>query len=350
MELPCGTFNEDYKQDMAIFRRPIHWFWFLGFALLMGVLPLFAPAHVLTVIITVAVTIITVQGLNICLGYAGQINLGQAGFMAVGAYTSAILTSTYGVPFWIALPLAGVMAAAIGMIFGLPSLRIKGFYLVLATIAAQFIIIYIIMHVPSLTGGYAGMDAPAPRIGNLVLDTPKSYYYLAVPMAFIFTWFARNWIRTKMGRAFVAIRDNEFAAETQGVNIFRYKLLAFAASSFFAGIAGCLWGHFMGRVSPEHYTLMSSVWYLGIMIVGGFGSTVGVILGSVVYQGLQELVSAIAPAIASWFPGVAAGIFAGLGQLLFGVVIMLVLIFEPRGLNHAWVTLKTRFRLWPYSF
>jgi len=349
MELPCGTFNEQYEQDMAIFRRKSHWVWFIIFLVALAALPFFAPAHILTVLITVGVTIITVQGLNVLTGLAGQISIGQAGFMAVGAYTSAILTSTLGVPFWIALPCAGIMGALIGTLFGLPSLRIKGFYLVLATLAAQFIIIYVIMHTPGLTGGYAGMDAPAPSIGGFVFDTPRSYYYLVMPIVIIMTFFARNWARTRLGRAFVAMRDNEFAAETQGVNIFYHKLIAFAICSFYAGIAGALWGHFMGRVSPEHYTLLSSIWYIGILIVGGMGSTVGVIFGSVVYQALQELVSAIAPAIAGLFPGVAAGVFAGMGQLFFGVVILLVLIFEPRGLNHAWVVLKTRFRMWPYS-
>ena len=349
MELPCGTFNEHYEQDMAIFRRKSHWVWFIIFLVALAALPLFAPAHILTVLITVGVTIITVQGLNVLTGLAGQISIGQAGFMAVGAYTSAILTSTLGLPFWISLPCAGIMGALIGTLFGLPSLRIKGFYLVLATLAAQFIIIYVIMHTPGLTGGYAGMDAPAPSIGGFVIDTPKSYYYLVMPIVIIMTFFARNWARTRLGRAFVAMRDNEFAAETQGVNIFYHKLIAFAICSFYAGIAGALWGHFMGRVSPEHYTLLSSIWYIGILIVGGMGSTIGVIFGSVAYQTLQELVSAIAPAIAGLFPGIAAGVFAGMGQLFFGMVILLVLIFEPRGLNHAWVVLKTRFRMWPYS-
>ena len=350
MELPSGTFNERYEQDMAIFRRKIHWYWFIALVIFLALLPLKAPAHVLTVIITIAITVVTIMGLNILIGYCGQISLGQAGFMAVGAYTSAILTATYGVSFWIALPCAGIMAALIGVLFATPAARIKGFYIVLATIAAQFIIVYVIMHTPSLTGGYAGMDAPAPRIGSIALDSPRSYYYLALGVAGIMTFFARNWARTRLGRAFFAMRDNEFAAETQGVNLLKYKLIAFGICAFYAGIAGSLWGHFMGRVSPEHYTLLQSVWYIGILIVGGMGSTVGVFFGATVYQLLQELVAAVAPAVAGLFPGVAAGIFAGLGQLVFGIIIMVVLISEPRGLNHLWTTVRTRYRLWPYNF
>lgn len=350
MELPCGTFNERYEQDMAIFRRKIHWIWFAVACVFLAVLPLFAPAHALTVVITIAITLITVMGLNILIGYCGQISLGQAGFMAVGAYTSAVLTSKYGLSFWPALLCAGVMAALIGVLFATPAAKIKGFYIVLATIAAQFIIIYVIMHVPSLTGGYAGMDAPPPRLGGITLDSPRSYYYLALGIAGILTFFAKNWGRTRLGRAFVAIRDNEFAAETLGVNLFQHKLIAFGICAFYAGIAGSLWAHFMGRVSPEHYTLIQSVWYIGILIVGGMGSVVGAIFGTMVYQFLQEGVAAIAPSIAGAFPGVAAGIFAGLGQLIFGIIIMLVLIFEPRGLNHAWSVLKTRYRLWPYTY
>lgn len=350
MELPCGTFNERYEQDMAIFRRKTHWVWFIIACVFLATLPLMAPAHALTVVITIAIIVITILGLNILIGYCGQISLGQAGFMAVGAYTSAILTSTHGLSFWIALPCAGIVAALIGVIFALPAAKIKGFYIVLATIAAQFIILYVIMHTPSLTGGYAGMDAPAPRLGNIALDSPRSYYYLALGVAGIMAFFAKNWSRTKLGRAFIAIRDNEFAAETLGVNLFQHKLIAFGICAFYAGIAGSLWGHFMGRVSPEHYTLLQSVWYIGILIVGGMGSTVGAILGAVVYQLLQELVAAVAPSVAGLFPGVAAGIFAGLGQLIFGIIIMLVLIFQPRGLNHAWSVLKTRYRLWPYIY
>jgi len=350
MELPCGTFNERYEQDMAIFRRKTHWAWFAALVVFLAVLPLFAPAHILTVVITIAITVITVMGLNILIGSAGQISLGQAGFMAVGAYTSAILTSTHGLSFWIALPCAGIMAALIGVLFATPAARIRGFYIVLATIAAQFIIVYVIMHTPNLTGGYAGMDAPAPRIGGIVLDSPRSYYYLALGVCGIMTFFAINWSRTRLGRAFVAIRDNEFAAETQGVNLFKYKLIAFAIAAFYAGIAGSLWGHFMGRVSPEHYTLMQSVWYIGILIVGGMGSIMGVFFGTVVYQLLQEAVAAVAPAVAGLFPGVAAGIFAGLGQLLFGIIIMVVLVLEPRGLHHLWTVVKTRYRMWPYTY
>ena len=350
MELPCGTFNERYEQDMAIFRRKTHWAWFAALVVFLAVLPLFAPAHILTVVITIAITVVTVMGLNILIGYAGQISLGQAGFMAVGAYTSAILTSTYGLSFWIALPCAGIMAALIGVLFATPAARIRGFYIVLATIAAQFIIVYFIMHVPALTGGYAGMDAPAPRLGSIVFDSPRSYYYLAIVIAGIMTFFAVNWTRTRLGRAFVAMRDNEFAAETQGVNLFYHKLIAFAIAAFYAGIAGSLWGHFMGRVSPEHYTLMQSVWYIGMLVVGGMGTTVGVFFGTVAYQFMQEAVAAIAPAVAGWFPGVAAGIFAGLGQLVFGLVIMVVLITEPRGFHHLWTVVKTRYRMWPYNY
>jgi branched-chain amino acid transport system permease protein len=351
MELPCGTFNENYAQDMSIFRRRTHWVWFILFCIFLAAVPLFASAHILTVVITIAITIITIMGLNILIGYAGQISIGQAGFMAVGAYTSAILTTTSGLPFWVALPCAGLMAALIGVIFALPAARIKGFYIVLSTIAAQFIIIYVIMHNPfGLTGGYAGLNAPPPQLGGIVFDSPQSYYYLAVGIAGIMTFFAVNWSRTRIGRSFIAIRDNEFAAETQGVNIFRTKLIAFAICSFYAGIAGSLWGHFMGRVSPEHYTLLSSIWYVGILVVGGIGSTMGVMFGCVLYQLLQEFVAAIAPSVAGIFPGVAAGIFAGLGQLFFGLVIMFVLIFEPRGINHAWNVLKTRYRIWPYSY
>ncbi|OGO04631.1 MAG: hypothetical protein A2Y91_06215 [Chloroflexi bacterium RBG_13_54_8] len=351
MELPCGTFNETYEQDKAIFRRRTHWIWFIAAMIVLAVLPLFTSAHFDTVLITIAITIITVMGLNILIGYAGQISIGQSGFMAVGAYTSAILATKFGLPFWVTLLCGGIMAAAVGVLFALPAAKIKGFYIVLATIAAQFIIVYVIMHNPwGLTGGYAGLDAPPPRLGSITLDSPRSYYYLALGICAIMTFFAVNWSRTRLGRAFVAIRDNEFAAETLGINLFQHKLIAFAICSFYAGIAGGLWGHFTGRVSPDAYTLMTSVWYVGILVVGGIGSTMGVIYGCIVYQLLQEMVAATAPAIAGSFPGIAAGIFAGLGQLLFGIIIMVVLVVEPRGLNHAWGVLKTRYRLWPYSY
>jgi branched-chain amino acid transport system permease protein len=335
---------------MAIVRTRAQWGLLVAFLLLLFILPLFAGTRILSLMNIIGITVISVLGLNILTGYCGQISLGHAAFMAVGAYTSGILSVKLGFPFWIAMPCAGVVAGLVGLIFGLPAVRVKGFYLLLTTLAAQFIIMWIILHRPGLTGGAMGLDVPFPRLGGIVFDSDRSYYYIVIVTAIAMTVMAKNIVRTRVGRAFVAVRDNDLAAEVMGINPFAYKLLAFFIGCFYAGVAGSLWGHYLGHLATEHFTLLDSVWYLGMVIVGGAGSTLGAVLGAVSIRLLRDGVDVLTPLLMRTFPAISGGALAALGLASFAIVIVIFLIFEPRGLAHRWELFKASYRLWPYSY
>jgi branched-chain amino acid transport system permease protein len=341
-----GTFDETYGQDMTLFRTRVQWGFLLALLALLLACPLFFSDRILTIMTMIGIAVISVHGLNILTGYCGQISIGHAGFMAVGAYTSAILTAKLGWPFWAALPSAALAAGLAGLIFGLPSLRIKGFYLIMATIAAHFIIIWIILQLRNLTGGSDGLAIPRPQIAGFTFKSKASYFYLVMSIACLSTILAQNIVRTRAGRAFVAIRDNEVAAEVMGISLWNYKLQAFFIGCLYAGVAGSLLVHYFSFASPEFFPFMDSVWYLGMLIVGGMGSITGAILGAVSLKLLDELVTVVGPILSTL---VAAQAAASLALLSRGLVIILFLIFEPRGLEHRWGMIKAYCRLWPFS-
>jgi branched-chain amino acid transport system permease protein len=346
MALPSGTFNQSYAQDMAIFRTKTQWAMLLIFLAFLFTCPLYFSDRILTIITIIGITVISVHGLSILTGYCNQISLGHVGFMAVGGYTSAILTANLGWPFWAALPCAALMAGIVGIIFGLPSLKVKGFYLIVSTVAAYFIIIWFVLQLVDLTGGADGMAVPRPEIGGFVLKSKASYFYLVMILACLATFLAKNIVRTRVGRAFIAIRDNEKAAEVMGINLWTYKLLAFFIGCVFAGVAGALTVHYVAFACVDQFPFMNSVWYLGMLIVGGMGSTIGVIFGAVSLKLLDELVTIVGPMLAVVVSPQAA---SSLGLILRGLVIIIFLIFEPRGLAHRWEMVKAYYRLWPYS-
>jgi branched-chain amino acid transport system permease protein len=292
------------------------------------------------------IAVISVHGLNLLTGYCGQISIGHVGFMAVGAYVSAVLTAKFGWSFWLALPCAALGAGIAGLIFGLPSLKIKGFYLIMATVAAHFIIVWLILQLQDLTGGADGLPVPKPKIGSIALRSKASYFYLVMVFAIMATVLAMNIGRTRAGRAFVAIRDNDLAAEVMGISLWSYKLQAFFIGCIYAGVAGALLVHYYGFASVDQFPFMDSVWYLGMLIVGGMGSPVGAILGAISLKLLDEVVTIVGPILSA---AVAAQAAASLALITRGLVIILFLIFEPRGLDHRWGMIKAYFRLWPFS-
>jgi branched-chain amino acid transport system permease protein len=346
MGLRSGTFQENYAQDMAIFRTRLDWGMLFAFLIFLLICPLFFSDRILTIMTMIGIAIISVHGLNILTGYCGQISIGHVGFMAVGAYTSAILTAKLGWPFWAALPCAALAAGMAGLIFGLPSLKIKGFYLIMATIAAHFIIIWLILQLYYVTGGPDGLAVPKPKIGSMVLKSKVSYFYLVMTIATLATLLAKNIVRTRAGRAFVAIRDNDLAAEVMGISLWNYKLQAFFIGCVYAGVAGALLVHYYGFASVDQFPFMDSVWYLGMLIVGGMGSTSGAIFGAVSLKLLDEMVTIVGPVLSAV---VAAQAAASLALITRGLVIILFLIFEPRGLAHRWGMIKAYYRLWPFS-
>ena len=233
-----------------------------------------------------------------------------------------------------------------GLLFGLPSLKIKGFYLIMATIAAQFIIIWFIIQLRGVTGGTDGLLVPKPTLAGISLSSKVNYYYLVMVVVVLATFSAHNIVRTRSGRAFIAIRDNEKAAEVMGVKLWSYKLQAFFIGCIYAGAAGSLLVHYVRFASIEQFPFMDSVWYLGMLIVGGMGNTTGAIMGVVALKVLDELVTVAGPILAA---AVAPQAAASLALISHGLVIIIFLIFEPRGLHHTWEMIKNYFEVWPFS-
>ena len=346
MALGIGTFQENYAQDMSIFHSRLQWGSLLVLIIFLSACPLFFSDRILTILTMMGISVISVHGLNILTGYCGQISIGHAGFMAVGGYTSAVLCAKLGVPFWLALPCGALAAGIAGLIFGLPSLKIKGFYLIMATIAAHFIIIWTIIQLHSITGGADGLSVPRAKIGSISLSSKTNYFYLVMGLTCLATLVAKNIVRTKAGRAFIAIRDNDLAAEVMGVSLWSYKLQAFFIGCVYAGVAGSLLIHYYSFASTDQFPFMDSVWYLGMLIVGGMGSTTGAVLGAVALKLLDELVTIAGPILSAVVAPQAA---ASLALISHGLVIIVFLIFEPRGLHHRWEMIKAYFRLWPFS-
>jgi branched-chain amino acid transport system permease protein len=350
MTLPCGTRNYNYAEDMAVVRTGTHWALFIGLMVLLFTAPLYLNNYWLSVSNIIGITVIAAVGLNILVGYCGQLSIGHAGFIAVGAYTSAILTHRFEMPFLVGLISAGVVAGLVGLFFGLPSVRVKGFYLAITTIAAQFIIIWVINHW-GLTGGFEGISVPLASIGGLVFRSESSQFYLIIVIAVLCVLLAKNLTRTKVGRAFVAVRDNDLAAEVMGVNLLYYKLLAFFIGCFFAGIAGGLYAHYTGSLNAEQFSFPESILYIGMIIIGGLGTNLGPILGVVFIRILQRLLSGeLVPFLENTFTMFPAGFASGVAPMLFGLIIVLFLILEPRGIAHRWNLFKAAYRLWPFSY
>jgi branched-chain amino acid transport system permease protein len=305
--------------------------------------------YLLYVVNSIAITLVAVLGLNILTGYCGQVNLGQAAFMAVGAYTSTIVIERLGVSFWLSIPLAAVGTGIVGILFGLPALRVKGFYLAITTLAAQFIITWVILHGGDITHTSIGVLVPHPTLGGIVFNNERKWFYVIIPITLLMGLFAKNIVRTRVGRAFIAIRDNDLAAEVMGINLFYYKMLAFFICSVYAGIAGSLWANYITGAHYEHYLLMDSVWMLGMLIVGGLGSIMGAVFGTVFVKLLVEGITYAVPIITE-FIRLSGLTVASLGLVTTGFVIILFLIFEPRGINHRWEVFKNTYRIFPFSY
>jgi branched-chain amino acid transport system permease protein len=345
----CGDFKESYIKDEEIFQSFFVKFWLALFFIFLILIPFVADAYILYIANLIGFAIIGAVGLNILTGFTGQISLGHAAFVGVGGYTAAILMTRLNFSFWLALPCAGLVAALAGLVIGIPSLRVKGLYLCMTTLAAQFIFEFIFIHWEFMTRGIRGINVPSPVLGSIPLDTEKRFYFLTLVMLVVAVGFARNLVRSRVGRAFVAIRDRDLAAEIMGISLFRYKLTAFAISSFYAGIAGTLWVSFMRIVTPDHFPFHLSIQYLAMVIVGGLGSVLGSIFGALFMVLTPELLNTLSSALSEMIPGVGQ-LFIPMKEVVFGALIVLFLIFEPRGLAEIWRRIKAFFLLWPFSY
>jgi len=317
------------------------------------VIPLTLHEYFLSVANLVWIAVIGALGLNILVGYTGQVSIGHGAFMSVGAYTAANLANRLGSPWPVNLLAGGLMAALIGAIVGIPSLRIKGLYLAIATLAGQLIIEWTINHVTFISGGVqASIEVARPRLGPMVLDTQRDMYYFLLIFVVLAIVGTMNLMRSRVGRAFIAIRDQDIAAEIIGINIFRYKLLAFAISSFYAGVTGVLYTYFLGIANYEQFQIGVSIDYLAMIIIGGLGSVLGSIFGAIFVTLLPIVIRYAMEAFGGVFfsQSTVLNLIPNLRLMLFGALIIFFLIVEPEGLNRLWRNIRSYFRVWPFAY
>ncbi|MCA9972706.1 MAG: branched-chain amino acid ABC transporter permease [Anaerolineales bacterium] len=346
--MESGVFHSTYKADMGLRPTPLMRIRLALVIVAALIFPFLANNYQLTLANQVLIASIGAIGLNILTGFTGQISLGQGGFMAIGAYGSGLLVANLGLPWWLSIVVACVLTAVVGAFFGLPSLRLKGLYLAIATLAAQQIIEWAIIRSP-LTGGVEALVITPPTLFGINLSRDFNFYWLGLLMLALTVMFAVNLFRSKVGRAFIAIRDQDIAAEVMGVNVFQYKLLAFATSSFFVGLSGALLAQYRTIVSFERFTIETSITYLAMIIIGGLGSVSGSIYGAAFMTLLPAILTNLGSALQGSIPAM-AGLIPFIRRAVFGLTIILFLVFEPEGIAKIWRDIKDYFRLWPFSY
>ncbi len=347
--MPSGNYKTSYRDDAKIFQTIWVKAWLFVFLALLLVFPFFAGKYLIYLANLMGIAVIGVLGLNILTGYTGQISLGHSAFLALGAYASTLLTLRLGVPFWLSMPLAGLFSALCGLLLALPCLRLRGLYLAIVTFAFYFIVEYTIIHWNGLTNGTGGLTVPEPNIVGLAVDSDRKLYFLILGLAILGLIFAKNLFRTEAGRAFIAIRDNDVAAEVIGVNVVRYKILAFMVCSFYAGVAGSLYAVTLNFIGPEHFTFLMTIEYLAMGLVGGIGTIAGSVFGVLFMTALPEAIRMLRDALSSHYPFLVSRM-SDLQSGLYGLTIILFLIFEPTGLFGLWLRIKNYWLAWPYSY
>lgn len=357
--IPCGDFKTSYATDTRIFPTPLS----RNLVILAIILLALAPIQIggvsvlsnywVTLLIQIGYLGIAALGLNILVGCTGQISLGHAAFFGFGAFSSAWLNNTFGIPVFFSIPLAGVMTTAVGMIFGIPAARIKGLYLAIATLASQFILQDFFARADWFTGGSAGSLAAPFSVFGYEVSGDRQYFYVVLVYLVILYIAAANLLRTRDGRALVAVRDHYLSAEVMGVNLTKYRILSFGISSFYAGIGGALFAHYLQYVSIEGFDILLSIQFLGMIIIGGLGSVMGSLMGTAFMVLLPEAMGALVDLLKSttWgnIPAITNGL-AFLKQGAIGLAIVLFLIFEPDGLARRWRLIKAYWKLYPFSY
>jgi branched-chain amino acid transport system permease protein len=350
----AGVFKTSYAADMALYPLPIaRWAVAAIAGLFIVIVPLMFGSYPLSILNLILIAIVGALGLNILVGYTGQISIGTGAFMSVGAYTAANLITQLHAPFWLAVPAGGLMSALIGIVVGIPSLRIKGIYLAIATLAAQLIIEWTINHVQAISGGVqASITIPRPEVFGIELRSEAQIYCFLMFFVVLALVATLNLVRSRIGRAFVAIRDQDIAAEIIGINIFKYKLYAFGISSFFAGVTGVLESYYLGIANYEQFQIDISIDYLAMVIIGGLGSVLGSVFGAIFVTLLPIVTRLFLEQFGhALFPNAdLLNLIPNLRLLIFGGLIIFFLVVEPEGLNRLWRNIRNYFRVWPFSY
>ncbi len=333
--------KRSYWEDIRIFKYRSDFYWYLVLIFILLLLPFFIGDFFLSQFNVVFIYSIVSVGLMLLTGYTGQLSLGHVCFFAIGSYTSAILT-TNGISFILALPAAGLLAGFIGIFVALPAVRLSGMYLAIITIAFAFIVEEVLVRWEGLTNGNLGIQLEPPSIGPISFDSEWSFYYLALFVLMLSLLAAKNILRSPTGRAMISIRDSEIASQAIGVNLMKYKAVAFSLSAFFTGIAGSLSAHKLTFISPESFNFLESVKYLAMIIIGGLGSLHGAVLGTAFLIFLPGIIMIVKDFLPEYIAHQ-----TGLEPFLMGLVIVLFLIFEPMGIYGRWFKIKHYFEFFP---
>ncbi len=347
---PSGIFFTSHAGDRSLVRTRAQWVCLLLLLLALATLPWWASERWVSIGYATFITAVAVIGLQICTGYAGQINLGQSAFMGVGAYGAALAMAA-GWNALAALLIGGAGAALFGVMFGLTAARIKGFYLALTTIAAQALFHFLVLNLPSSwLGGAGGLHVESVSVFGLSLNNDRAIYWFSLIVLVVMTAGAFGIVRSHHGRSFEAVRDDDVAAGMMGIPVAATKARAFLVSAFYAGVAGGLWVVALRHVSVEQFTLFNAIWMIAMMIVGGLGSIVGALIGTVMIQLAREGVTSLGPSFIQWVPAVGQDFVFAAMNVLLGTVIILFLLFEPKGVMHRVQITKQAYRLWPFPY
>ena len=335
-------FKTAYEQDIRLAKHGGHVFWYGALLLLLVAMPWLMSEYWLAQLTFVLIYSVVGLGLMLLAGFTGLFSLGHAAFLGVGAYTQAALTHA-GVPFPIALATAGLLSAAVGMVVGLPALRVKGIYLGIATLAFGFIVEEVFARWESVTGGNAGIHLKAPDLFGWKLESAVSFYGLCLVITVIATLGVLNLLRSPTGRAFVAIRDSEISAQSMGIHLARYKTMSFALSAALAGIGGALYAHKLRFISPDQFNILQSIDLLLMVVIGGLGSVHGAFLGAIFLITMPQVIS-----LGKDYLPAAIGQAPGLQGVVYGAVLIAFVLFEPMGLYGRWLKVRTWFQVFPF--
>ena len=335
-------FKTNYRQDVELAKHGGHRFWYSVLMLLLLAAPWLFTEYWLAQLTFVLIYSIAALGIMLLAGFTGLFSLGHAAFLGVGAYTQAVLTNA-GVPFPIALAGAGALSAAVGWVVGLPALRLKGIYLGMATLSFGFIVEEVLARWESVTGGNAGIHIKKPDLFGWVLENEVQFYFLCLVITVVSTLGILNLLRAPTGRAFVAIRDSEISAQSMGIHLARYKTLSFAISAALAGLAGALYAHKLQFISPDQFNILQSIDLLLMIVIGGLGSVHGAFLGAIFLISMPQAIAMLK----DYLPA-AVGQAPGLQGLVYGLVLIAFVLFEPMGLYGRWLKIRTYLQLFPF--
>ncbi|MBL8371658.1 MAG: branched-chain amino acid ABC transporter permease [Burkholderiaceae bacterium] len=335
-------FKTDYNQDIRLAKHGGHVFWYSMLGLFLVAAPWILGEYMLAQMTFILIYSIVGLGLMLLAGFTGQFSIGHAAFLGVGAYTQAVLTGM-GWPFPVAIAVAAGLSAAVGVVVGLPALRVKGIYLGIATLSFGFIVEEVFARWESVTGGNAGKSVGSPDIFGWKADTGDSFYFLCLVITVLCTLAVVNLLRSSTGRAFVAIRDSEISAQSMGINLSYYKTLSFAISAALAGIGGALYAHQIRFLSPDQFNIIQSIDLLLMVVIGGLGFIHGAFLGAIFLIGLPQAISAVK----DFLPD-AIGQAPGLKSVIYGGVLIAFVMFEPMGLYGRWLKIRTYLQLFPF--